>query len=28
VADIILQAIEEGQAQYFANDRLKQMAGS
>jgi hypothetical protein len=22
-----LQAIEEGQAQYFANDRLKQMAG-
>lgn len=27
VADIILQAIEEGQAQYFANDRLKQMAG-
>jgi short-subunit dehydrogenase len=28
VADIILQAIEEGQAQYFANDRLKQMAGA
>jgi hypothetical protein len=27
VADIILQAIEEGQAQYIANDRLKQMAG-
>jgi short-subunit dehydrogenase len=27
VAGIILQAIEEGQAQYFANDRLKQMAG-
>jgi short-subunit dehydrogenase len=28
VAGIILQAIEEGQAQYFANDRLKQMAGA
>ena len=28
VADIILQAIEEGQAQYFADDRLKQMAGA
>lgn len=28
VADIILKAIEEGQAQYFANDRLKQMAGA
>ena len=27
VADIIVQALEEGQAQYFANDRLKQMAG-
>jgi short-subunit dehydrogenase len=27
VAGIILQAIEEGQAQYFANDRLRQMAG-
>jgi short-subunit dehydrogenase len=27
VANIILQAIEEGHAQYFANDRLKQMAG-
>ena len=27
VAGLILQAIEEGQAQYFANDRLKQMAG-
>jgi short-subunit dehydrogenase len=27
VAGIILQAIEEGQAQYFANARLKQMAG-
>jgi short-subunit dehydrogenase len=28
VAGLILQAIEEGQAQYFANDRLKQMAGA
>jgi short-subunit dehydrogenase len=28
VADLILQAIEEGQAQYFANDRLRQMAGA
>jgi short-subunit dehydrogenase len=28
VANIILQAIEEGHAQYFANDRLKQMAGT
>jgi short-subunit dehydrogenase len=28
VAGIILQAIEEGQAQYFANDRLRQMAGA
>ena len=28
VADIILKAIEEGQAQYFANDRLRQMAGA
>jgi short-subunit dehydrogenase len=27
VAEIILQAIREGQAQYFANDRLRQMAG-
>ena len=27
VAGIILQAIEEGQAQYFANNRLRQMAG-
>jgi short-subunit dehydrogenase len=26
VAAIILQAIEEGQAQYFANDRLRKMA--
>lgn len=28
VAGLILQAIEEGRAQYFANDRLRQMAGS
>ena len=28
VANIILKAIEEGQAQYFANDRLRQMAGA
>lgn len=27
VAGLVLQAIEEGQAQYFANDRLRQMAG-
>lgn len=27
VADLILQAIREGEAQYFANDRLRQMAG-
>jgi len=27
VADLILQAIEEGDAQYFANDRLQQLAG-
>jgi short-subunit dehydrogenase len=27
VAALILQAIEEGQAQYFANDRLRKMAG-
>jgi hypothetical protein len=27
VASIVLQAIEEGQAQYFANDRLRRMAG-
>ncbi|MHC5675241.1 SDR family NAD(P)-dependent oxidoreductase [Nostoc sp.] len=27
VADLILQAIEEGHAQYFANDRLQQLAG-
>jgi NAD(P)-dependent dehydrogenase (short-subunit alcohol dehydrogenase family) len=28
VADIILKAITEGEAQYFANDRLRQMAGA
>ncbi len=28
VAGLIVRAIEEGQAQYFANDRLRQMAGS
>ena len=28
VAGLILQAIEEGQAQYFANDRLRKMAGT
>jgi short-subunit dehydrogenase len=27
VAAIIVKAIEEGQAQYFANDRLRQLAG-
>ena len=27
VAGLIVKAIEEGQAQYFANDRLRQMAG-
>jgi short-subunit dehydrogenase len=27
VASLILQAIEEGQAQYFANDRLRKIAG-
>jgi len=27
VASLVLQAIEEGQAQYFANDRLRKMAG-
>ena len=26
VADLVLQAIEEGQAQYFANDRIRKMA--
>jgi short-subunit dehydrogenase len=28
VADFILKAIEEGEAQYFANDRLRQLAGA
>lgn len=28
VAGLILQAIEEGKAQYFANDRLRQLAGA
>jgi short-subunit dehydrogenase len=28
VAEIIVKAIEEGQAQYFANDRLRQLAGA
>jgi len=27
VAGLVLQAIEEGQAHYFANDRLRKMAG-
>ena len=27
VAGLVLQAIEEGQAQYFANDHLRKMAG-
>jgi len=27
VADLILKAITEGEAQYFANDRLRQLAG-
>ena len=27
VAQLVLQAIEEGQAQYFANDRIRKMAG-
>ena len=27
VADLVLHAIDDGQAQYFANDRLRQMAG-
>jgi short-subunit dehydrogenase len=27
VAGLVLQAIEEGQSQYFANDRLRKMAG-
>lgn len=28
VAGLVLQAIEEGQAQYFANDRLRKVAGA
>jgi short-subunit dehydrogenase len=28
VAEIIVKAIEEGEAQYFANDRLRQLAGA
>ena len=28
VAGLILKAIEEGEAQYFANERIKQMAGA
>jgi hypothetical protein len=27
VASLVLQAVDEGQAQYFANDRLRKMAG-
>jgi NAD(P)-dependent dehydrogenase (short-subunit alcohol dehydrogenase family) len=27
VAGLVLQAVQEGQAQYFANDRLRKMAG-
>lgn len=27
IASLILQAVQEGQAQYFANDRLRKMAG-
>jgi short-subunit dehydrogenase len=27
VAGLVLQAVEQGQAQYFANDRLRKMAG-
>jgi short-subunit dehydrogenase len=27
VADLVLRAIDQGQAQYFANDRLRKMAG-
>jgi short-subunit dehydrogenase len=27
VAELALQAVEEGQAQYFANDRMRKMAG-
>ena len=28
VAGLVLQAVEEGQAQYFTNDRLRKMAGA
>jgi short-subunit dehydrogenase len=28
VAEIVVKAIEEGKAQYFANDRLRQLAGA
>jgi short-subunit dehydrogenase len=28
VADLILQAITEGEAQYYANDRIRQLAGA
>jgi hypothetical protein len=28
VAEIIVKAIEEGGAQYFANERLRQLAGA
>jgi short-subunit dehydrogenase len=28
VASLVLRAVEEGQAQYFANDRLRKMAGA
>ena len=28
VASLVLEAVEEGQAQYFANDRLRKMAGA
>jgi short-subunit dehydrogenase len=28
VASLVVQAVEEGQAQYFANDRLRKMAGA
>jgi hypothetical protein len=28
VAGLVLQAIEEGHSQYFANDRLRKMAGA
>jgi short-subunit dehydrogenase len=28
VAGLVLQAVEEGRAQYFANERLRKMAGA